>query len=594
MAADGESPRIEDGEARAAHRHYSGRDFANPLLECDVIMKGGVTSGLVYPYAILEIATRYRFRSLGGTSAGAIAAAFAAAAEYARSVRNDPDGFLRLQKRCDTLPVILPDLFQPDPEFSDLVGLATRIRTQGATRAIGALLARALLMVPVGAALGWLIRPDSGPAWPIMALVALLTGLTGLLAILFLKIWRPVKRAHARLLAEGFGFCSGLTVKGRTAQALTDWLHESLQEIAFGSASAPEILTFGHLSAPANGAKPITLRMVATNLSMGRPHTLPDLGLPAGLSIAEWARLFPEPVMARIGKTSEPWEGREGILKFPSAADLPVICAVRMSLSFPLLFKAVPLLSVDYELRSIVKGLGGAPLPARTEKIWMTDGGLSSNFPIHLFDAPLPSRPTFAFSLDTLQVPVDAVRSRVFLPETSAQGSMSQINEFHSLAGFGWRILAAAKDWQDQLASELTGQRERIVRIFLGPNEGGLNLDMKPDVSRALMGYGAEAGRRFVTGFNFDEHRWRRTLVTYGATTEWLDKMAASWGNGGADWYRTYAPRVVSYRDIPPRDRTLIGAQIEAWAAASAEQPRITNLDRLPAKGGVLRLVPDY
>ena len=65
---------------------YENTQFENPTLECDAIMKGGVTSGIVYPYAILEIATRYRFRSLGGTSAGAIAAAFAAAAEYSGSV----------------------------------------------------------------------------------------------------------------------------------------------------------------------------------------------------------------------------------------------------------------------------------------------------------------------------------------------------------------------------------------------------------------------------------------------------------------------------------------------------------------------------
>lgn len=53
--------------------------------ECDMVMKGGITSGVVYPYAVLEIATKYRLRSIGGTSAGAIAAAFAAAAESAAS-----------------------------------------------------------------------------------------------------------------------------------------------------------------------------------------------------------------------------------------------------------------------------------------------------------------------------------------------------------------------------------------------------------------------------------------------------------------------------------------------------------------------------
>lgn len=100
---------------------YTAEMFGNPDKECDIVMKGGITSGVVYPYAILELARCYRFRSIGGTSAGAIAAALAAAAEYARTVRNDPSGFVRLQARCDTILVILGDLFQPDPRFRGLM-----------------------------------------------------------------------------------------------------------------------------------------------------------------------------------------------------------------------------------------------------------------------------------------------------------------------------------------------------------------------------------------------------------------------------------------------------------------------------------------
>ncbi|HDX0915153.1 TPA: patatin-like phospholipase family protein, partial [Stenotrophomonas maltophilia] len=42
---------------------------------CDLVMKGGITSGIVYPNAVLALAREYRFKSIGGTSAGAIAAA---------------------------------------------------------------------------------------------------------------------------------------------------------------------------------------------------------------------------------------------------------------------------------------------------------------------------------------------------------------------------------------------------------------------------------------------------------------------------------------------------------------------------------------
>lgn len=55
-----------------------------PKLDCDLVMRGGITSGLVYPQAVAELSKHYRFRSIGGTSAGAIAASVTAAAEYGR------------------------------------------------------------------------------------------------------------------------------------------------------------------------------------------------------------------------------------------------------------------------------------------------------------------------------------------------------------------------------------------------------------------------------------------------------------------------------------------------------------------------------
>ncbi|CAN7212625.1 patatin-like phospholipase family protein [Phyllobacterium sp. LjRoot231] len=54
------------------------------LLDCDIVMAGGVTSGIIYPGAVAMIARRYSFHSIGGTSVGAIAAAVTAAAEYGR------------------------------------------------------------------------------------------------------------------------------------------------------------------------------------------------------------------------------------------------------------------------------------------------------------------------------------------------------------------------------------------------------------------------------------------------------------------------------------------------------------------------------
>ena len=87
--------------------------FAAPIQECDLIMQGGITSGVVYPPAILKIAPTYRFRSIGGTSAGAIAAAATAAAEYART----RGGFERLEQVPQDLAAGLLSLFQPSRPF---------------------------------------------------------------------------------------------------------------------------------------------------------------------------------------------------------------------------------------------------------------------------------------------------------------------------------------------------------------------------------------------------------------------------------------------------------------------------------------------
>ena len=45
---------------------------------CDLVMKGGVTSGIVYPRLVTRLSHRHRFVRIGGASAGAIAAAFTA------------------------------------------------------------------------------------------------------------------------------------------------------------------------------------------------------------------------------------------------------------------------------------------------------------------------------------------------------------------------------------------------------------------------------------------------------------------------------------------------------------------------------------
>jgi hypothetical protein len=88
-------------------------------LQCDLVMRGGITSGIVYPRAIAKLAETYDFRSIGGTSGAIAAAATAAAALGAKGGENHfqsdiktLSGTLATKKRGKT---VLERLFQPQP-----------------------------------------------------------------------------------------------------------------------------------------------------------------------------------------------------------------------------------------------------------------------------------------------------------------------------------------------------------------------------------------------------------------------------------------------------------------------------------------------
>jgi len=108
---------------------------------CDLVMKGGITSGVIYPQAVLALAKNYCFRSIGGTSAGAIAAAMTAAAEYGRKQKQaDSDqqwaGFVLMENEIIpqlTTEGFIRGLFQPAPATQPLLdGLLTYRRRQHA------------------------------------------------------------------------------------------------------------------------------------------------------------------------------------------------------------------------------------------------------------------------------------------------------------------------------------------------------------------------------------------------------------------------------------------------------------------------------
>jgi predicted acylesterase/phospholipase RssA len=231
------------------------------------------------------------------------------------------------------------------------------------------------------------------------------------------------------------------------------------------------------------------------------------------------------------------------------------VLAARMSLSFPGLISAVPLYARDFTLKGRAKD--------EPRLCLFSDGGLSSNFPIHFFDRLWPSRPTFGVALDAHAEERHGA-DRVWMPGDAGGGVLIPISGVTSLGGFLMRLIDAAKDWQDNLQSVLPGYRERIVHIALKADEGGLNVAMPEATVRDLAALGAKAGARARDSFDLDEHRWRRFLTAMARIEQTLDELATAYdgrpsaGEPFECFLKRYATFAESYEQEPARLREML------------------------------------
>jgi hypothetical protein len=592
---------------------YSVGDFANPAATCDIIMKGGISSGVVYPLAIIELAKHYRFSNIGGTSAGAIAAAAAAAAEHGRHIPGK--GFTRLAQLPDEVGKILFGLFQPSPALKPLFDVFVAAVGAGGTAAKlkNAILAALTGFSPLAAA-------ASLPGVLIVLAACwrsnLTLGLFGALVILiglFTGVGFGLYRAISKSLPNNdFGLCRGKTQPGNSNPGLTDWLADLIDDIAGRDPKTDPPLTFGDLSTAAGppDGKSINLRMMTTNLTLRRPYSLPLSEAVYAFRLDDFKELFPERITTYLvehcERVDEPGEHKD-LFKFPMAENLPLVVAARLSLSFPLLFCAVPLYARDFTLNTEQE-------KAKWRKNLFSDGGLSSNFPIHFFDRLLPNSPTFAISLDTYDanrqrnesgVSPDDPRARVWLPKTGSavSGLLISGQPLNGILAFLSSLIDSAKDWQDNLQSTLAGYRDRIVHIDLKAEEGGLNIAMPPKLVLSLGAYGAQAGVDLRELFDLDEHRWRRFLVAMTRLNQALDDFATAYD--GQDKIESFADFLARYPDNPPnlpvsykraardhlellRDRAAALAKLGLdWHS----QPQIPD-SKLPHPGADMRITP--
>ena len=593
---------------------------------CDLVMKGGVASGVVYPGAILALAKRYRFRNVGGTSAGAIAATVTAAAELGRR-EGKSGGFERLRELADDIGTEkrVLGLFQPRPQnrsFFDLVTRMMEAKSEGARarRRVVVDSLKELWLATILLGLAWLAAVAiagyalflwlgwwSAVAWPVLTV----TALVGVLVLAGTAVTVAVARPGLALVKTlsspktGFGLCPGTTQEGFDQPGLTDWLHAHIQACAGRPPEAP--LTFADLVDTEDDSRSISLQLMTTDVSSGRPVRLP---LPDENDFffdpKEIGELVPATVVEHmVDQATETVQvdGRE-IHRVPGAG-MPVLLATRMSLAVPGLIASVPL----------YQRIKKAATPEYVEH-WFSDGAITSNFPVHFFDALLPGHPTFG--LDLVGPPEPALGATaadeslrpVYLPAGPGSPEPLRWARITGFGGFVAQVLDTGLNWRDTMQMEMPGFRERVCHIRLDESEGGLNLSMKADAVQGLMKRGAYAGESF-SRFSFPLHRFTRYLTLmqmlevelkrarerFGFDRDgdedprWFrDRLAATVGDPGYPWQTAQDPEWCS------KARVATQALLDLTAEWGVEEPPPSlGFDRsgqTPTPRPALRIVP--
>jgi hypothetical protein len=476
-------------------------------------MKGGITSGVVYPGAVIALAKRFRFAALGGTSAGAIAAGVCAAGEYGR-IHGKGNGLAQLREVSKELgePGVLTGLFQATDDAKPLMDLAllpadhpgdshwrrtarlgvAALRRVPVVWVAGLVVAAAFVALVVGAFQG--ISPALAVVVTVLAGVPFLGLLTMAMAAAAFGLLG--RRAVGSLRQSHYGMCPGTHQPGyaEEQEALTPWLHRQVQAAAGPDADDPaQVLTVADLQGD-DEVTAIGFETMTTDLSRARPLRCPADLAAYSFKESELRALFPAPVVQRMVEDAPKDPARSDEYLRINAERLPVLVAIRLSLSFPGLLSAVPL----------YQEIGG-----RYRRSLFSDGGIASNFPVHFFDAWFPRRPTFGIDLGP--EPEEGARPVVM----HGQDGLGGYREVDRLAAFGGQIKDTMQNWRDNLQTELQGYRERVCEVRFKEGEGGLNLKMAPPKVQALMERGFDAGQELSNALPM-------TLLPEPPSPQWL------------------------------------------------------------------------
>lgn len=511
-----------------------------------------------------------------------------------------------------------------------------------AGRRVGLLAAVAVLVGWVGLLVA-LLRAGQVPGWAV-AVVAVPLLLTFAAAGAACTVAACVAGWRAPPLGGGGGLVAGVATRtgGRRQERrerrldrlaglpdpdgvppLVEWVADRIDDLAGvprpARAADRYALTFGELWLGRLGARSagdldllrraaadpelrvVDLRLATTDLSAGRPHTVPFRPV-TGSRAAGGSWLFchdclvevlPGRVVEQMILTSPghaaaidcPRHEGQTLHELPDPWDLPVVAAARMSAAAPGLLSAVPLVTVE------PAGAGG---PRRARVHLFADGALTGGFDVSAFDRLLPRWPTFALDLEPPAGPDGdpAPAGWGMLPEQDGRPVHRDLHPTARPLDQALAALAAVTGWQDRVQADLPGLRGRVARVRGLPAGSGPTLLLgQADVLRlALRGHhaGAALVERFtgpdggVAGqTGTDRYRWVRMRAALGQYRELSQEIGAR--------LPLYSDLAAAYRvpaalgswftpPLPP------GSPDPAWHDAAAA---ITHLRALSA-GGVL------
>lgn len=407
----------------------------------NLILKGGVSSGLIYPEFIAQIRKELEIGGFAGSSAGAIASALGACAELAWR-DGDEKSYERYAKSISDLTKNLTSLFDPSLPFRALFKAILLIAPgSGRAKYFQAIMCFAPTIL-IGAFIALLISwiTKSGL---IISILLIALGAFFALTIHMVSLLVMASKKY------NFGICKGLK--------LSEWISDAICEIS----AKDSIIRFKDFEDAGIG-----FRLAISNLNNGSGMVLPNENLTLKFDKHEFAKLFPQNTMQYLEKIQK--EPQSAMWDLPMGSEMPILVALRISASCPALFEQIP-------------------FHTDKQKIYLSDGGICMNFPFDIFQNDVNQ--SIVIDLQTIHQEYEG--ERVWDIKEEATTHLVKIN---GLFSYVWELVKTMREGHAKHQIYALGDNFHCFRIGLKPHEGGMNLSNHYAVLDEVIEIGRSAG----------------------------------------------------------------------------------------------------